>query len=254
MIAAATEEAGERARNRAVFDEARREAGRLVKSDGRRDYASDGVFANFREITLGGIPAGVLYRGSHPAIGGNVRAGYAQMLAEKAGVVTVINLVDTEEQLAEYAGYIPWYQNFITRGNIVSLSMGVDFTAPEFEAQLKTGLLFMIHHRPPYLIHGNEGRDRTGFVAALLEALMNATAEEIIADYMLTYTNYNHLQPEDKRYQLITGIAEEMLIRINNDKSLTHANLQRAAETYLLTRIGLTRSEVDALKGKLSGR
>lgn len=49
--------------------------------------------------------------------------------------------------------------------------MGVDFAAEEFNAKLKTGLVYLIDNEGPYLIHCNEGKDRAGFVAALLEAL-----------------------------------------------------------------------------------
>ena len=71
--------------------------------------------------------------------------------------------------------------------------MGVDFAAEEFNAKLKTGLVYLIDNEGPYLIHCNEGKDRAGFVAALLEALGGAEAEEIVEDYMLSYENYYHV-------------------------------------------------------------
>jgi len=45
----------------------------------------------------------------------------------------------------------------------------------------------------PYLVHCLEGKDRTGFVCIVLEALMSATYQEIVDDYMLTYNNYYHI-------------------------------------------------------------
>ena len=55
----------------------------------------------------------------------------------------------------------------------------------------------------PYLIHCNEGKDRAGFVAALLEALGGAEAEEIVEDYMLSYENYYHVEHHSDRWYSI---------------------------------------------------
>ena len=46
------------------------------------------------------------------------------------------------------------------------------------------GLRFFIANDGPYLIHCNEGQDRTGFSVAILECLMGASEEEVVADYM----------------------------------------------------------------------
>ena len=48
----------------------------------------------------------------------------------------------------------------------------------------------MTEHSGPCLIHCVEGKDRTGFVCALMLALAGASAQEIIDDYMITYYNY----------------------------------------------------------------
>jgi len=49
---------------------------------------------------------------------------------------------------------------------------------------------FIIANDGPYLIHCTEGKDRAGFVSAVLEALMGADLQEIVADYMKSYENY----------------------------------------------------------------
>jgi hypothetical protein len=234
------------------WEAAVRETAALVKSESRQDYASGGAFANFREITLGDIPARLLYRGSHPALPGNSRFPYAQQLAENARVATVINLADTPEQLASNAENIPWYQNFINRNTILSLAMNSDYTAPEFEARLKSALVFMADHNQPYLIHGIEGRERTGFLAAVIEALMGASAEEIKTDYMLSYVNLYKIAPEAEAYRTISYFAEDMLLRITEGKPPASTDLRVEAERYLINRIGLGRDALDSLKGRLS--
>ena len=42
----------------------------------------------------------------------------------------------------------------------------------------------------PVYIHCMEGKDRTGFVCMLIEALAGASYDEMCADYMTTYANY----------------------------------------------------------------
>lgn len=235
------------------FEAGVREAAKLVKSDSRQDYPSGAAFANFREIKMGAIPGRVLYRGSHPAQPGNPRFPYAQQLAENARVATVLNLSDTPKQIALYGEDIPWYQNFINRNTIIPLVMGADYTQREFEIKLKEGLLFMASHNPPYLIHGIEGRERTGFFVALLEALMGASSGEIKADYMLSYVNLYKIFPEEERYAVISYLAEDILQKIRGDKDPAHRDLQKDAERYILENIGLSQGELEALKRKLTG-
>jgi hypothetical protein len=240
-------------RDTARFGAARRELEKFTKSDLRQDYASIAVFANFREITLGGIPSRRLYRGSHPALPGNARFPYAQQLAENARVVTVLNLSDTEEEIALSAESIPWYQNFIDKNNIAALALPDDFTAPGFFAGLKTALAFMAARNPPYLIHDIDGGDRTGFIAALLEALMGASAREIAADYLTSYTNLYNIPADGNSYRIVAYLAEDVLLKICGGKAPERCDLRKEAERLILEEIGLNRNELEQLKRKLSG-
>ena len=47
--------------------------------------------------------------------------------------------------------------------------MGTSFDTEEFRNKLAEGLRFFAAHEGPYAVHCQEGRDRTGVVAALLE-------------------------------------------------------------------------------------
>lgn len=222
----------------------------LEKSEKRSDYASDEIFANFRAVTLGKIAPGRLYRSCHPA-NGEARAPYAALLVEKADIKTVINLADNDEELAKNAATAPYYQKRYTLGQIIALGMGLDFTGPDFTAKLHRGLGFMIAHPGPYLIHCNEGKDRAGMISALLEGLMGARVNEIIADYMTSYANYFQVTQEDPKYDIISQIILNVLKDINYGEPVTDANLQAATERYLVKTVGLTPIEVNALKARL---
>jgi hypothetical protein len=229
------------------------ELGKLQKSERRQDYSGDAVFANFREIRGGTIPAAVLYRSSHPAQA-NARAPYAARLAEQVRIAAVINLADNREELEAKASFIPWYREFITKNTIIALDMGPDYADPGFKAGLRKGLRFMLNHRGPYLIHCNDGNDRTGVTAALLEALAGAAIDEITDDYMLTYINYYHFSKDEERYRIVVAFITDVLTEFNGGKRLDNrGNIKQAAERYLTQEIGLTGSELDALKRILSG-
>jgi len=75
---------------------------KLVRSNKREDYASDEIFANFRNIAIGNIAEGVLYRSSSPIDNQLGRAAYADKLIEEAGIETVVNLSDSIDAMKTY--------------------------------------------------------------------------------------------------------------------------------------------------------
>ena len=197
----------------------------LTRTDERADYASDAVFANFRNVAVGDLGENAFFRSSSPV---NIAAeGFDS----------------------------PYYQSLYEAGKVKALNLGVDFTAADFKSGLAEGLRFFAENEGPYLVHCTEGKDRAGFVSALLECLMGATYDEVVADYMTTYVNYYHLEEGGEQYEAvknsnivsiltnITGAAE--------GTDLTTVDLAAAAEDYMLD-AGLTADEVTALKANLA--
>ena len=225
-----------------------------LRTNNREDYASDEVFANFRPVVMGDIAEGVLYRSSSPVNPELGRNTYADQLAEAAGIKTVLNLADSEEAMKAYEGYADSYYATL---NVVALDMGVDFAAEDFNAKLKTGLEYMIANEGPYLVHCNEGKDRAGFVSALLEALMGGTVDEIKADYMTSYENYYHVEKGSEQYEKIAESNIMNTLRtiagLEEGADLAGVDLAAAAETYLTGTVGLSAEQVDALQAVLSG-
>ena len=219
----------------------------LTRTNERADYASDAVFANFRNVAVGDLGENAFFRSSSPVNNELNRAAYADDLAEANSIQTVMNLADSNELIE---GYIaaegfdsPYYQSLYEAGKVKALNLGVDFTAADFKSGLAEGLRFFAENEGPYLVHCNEGKDRAGFVSALLECLMGATYDEVVADYMTTYVNYYHLEEGSEQYEAvknsnivsiltnITGAAE--------GTDLTTVDLAAAAEDYMLD-AGLT--------------
>jgi len=228
---------------------------RLVRSNKREDYTSDEVFANFRNIALGGIAKGVLYRSSSPIDNQLSRAAFADRLIKEAGVRTVVNLSDSADNMKNYLAakdfVSPYYAALAGSNQVIFLNMNLAFASDEFRANVIKGLVFMAEHNGPYLVHCTEGKDRTGFFAALVEALMGASKDEIVEDYMQSYINYYGVKKGTDQYTLISQDVLGMLKVIAGTNDLDKADLAADAKSYLLQG-GMKAEQIEALKAKLS--
>lgn len=232
----------------------------LKYSNDRADFSDDATFANFRAITAGSIGDGKLYRSASPINNENGRASYANNFIEAAGVATVLNLADSAEDIAEYCAAedfdSEYYRSLYEAGKVIVLDLNLNFFSDEFAASLIDGLRFLAQNDPPYSIHCTEGKDRAGFTAMLLEALMGAELQEIIDDYMLSFYNYYGIDKETEpdRYEtVLNNNLIVMLCRVtgaDSAEALAQVDLESAVTTYLLNN-GMPEHEILALKEKL---
>ena len=220
----------------------------LARTNERTDYAqlSDESFANFRVIDTAGMGENRLYRSSSPINPEIGRSLYADAAAKAAGIKTVVNLADASNT---YEGTEnAYYQSCQT----IYLNLGVDFADPAFKAGLAEGLRFIIAGEAPYLVHCNEGKDRAGFTSALLECLMGASADEVIADYMETYINYYSLEKGTEKYDaVVNSNIVKTLQAAFGVEDIYAADLVMEAEAFIMEELGLVQEEVSALKIKL---
>ena len=220
----------------------------LVGSVERSDYAhlSDEAFANFRVIDTTGMGAGKLYRSSspiNPAIG---RSTYADKAARDAGIRTVINLADPSNV------YETPEDSYYRSCQVTYLNLGMDPVAEDFKAGLAQGMRSIISGEAPYLIHCNEGKDRAGFVSAVLECLMGATADEVVDDYMETFFNYYGVEKGTEKYNaVVNSNIIPTLKTIFGVADIYTADLEAEAEAYFMEDLGLSAKEVAELKVKL---
>ena len=229
----------------------------INRTNNRDDYPglTDEEFANFRRITTTGM-GDHLYRGSspiNPEIGRNT---YADAAIENAGVTVIMNLANSQAEAEAYEGFADTYYS---KQNVIYLNLGVDFAAEDFQAGLANGLRHFAQNEGVYYVHCTEGKDRAGFVSALLECLMGATYDEVVADYLKTYTNYYTVvdgvqQPLSR--ETLDAIASSNIIKTLKTafevEDLTAADLAAEAEEYVKA-IGLTDDEIAALKTNLAG-
>lgn len=214
---------------------------RLVKSDDRETYASDEVFANFREVKMGSIGAGKLYRSSTPVEEGNPRAPYAAALLEKNKITSVINLADSQtkylsrENTPEYCGKL------YDEGKIMFMSMSASYSSDEFPGELHDILLFIAENPGnSFCVHGKEGKIRTGYVCAVLEALCGASMEEIEKDYMITFENYYSLKRNKQQYENLQKTIPYLFQHMNGGSKANPKKIQQITQKFLKTKAGLT--------------
>jgi hypothetical protein len=218
----------------------------------------DNEIANFREICMGKIPGGLLYRRSYPIMNMDPeRDKVYDKLVSEAKIECVINLADNESGLETTADSVFWYRELLKKNSIIGLDIHFLFDFENkneneiFKNKLKQGFLFLIVHNGPYLIHCNAGNDRTGFVAAIIEGLLGAAIDEILYDYLLSYGK--KFADEKTELNINTGkIILQQLNAIINGKINDVGNFQSNIEKYFLEEIGLSEKELELLKVKLT--
>ena len=225
----------------------------MTYSNDRNAYPglTDTEFANARAVKAGNIASGVLYRSSTPFSNEINRANYVSEYLESEKVTTVLNLADTEEKMLTYD--MPTYSRTLwNAGNVILCPLKADPTANDYNEQLIAALKELPSRPAPYVVHCIEGKDRTGYVCALLEGLCGATYEEIVTDYLITYDNYYDVNPQKDRDVCNTLLSLKLnpclmyYAGINDETQLPDVDYAKAFSSYLLSH-GMSRLQINAL-------
>ena len=236
------------------------EARDIHYSDDRSKYPSDVVFANFRNMTVGNLKQGAVYRSASPCDNQHNRATYVNDLIKEAGVGAILNLSDNEEKIEKYIAqedfscmyFLELYQG----GNVVPISLNMNYLSDEFASKIANGFIELSEKEGPYLVHCTEGKDRTGFVCMIIEALAGADYREIVDDYMLTYDNYYKINQEKEpgKYKTIKekNIDAMLSFLVNDGSDITTADLSYYAREYL-KEAGMTDEQIDKFLSRITG-
>lgn len=232
---------------------------KLVRTNERADYDSDQIFANFRNIAAGDLGRNALFRSSSPIDNELGRAAYADDFVEANGIRTVLNLADNDAEIADHIASddfdSPYYASLYQAGKVKAVGLNLDFVSEDFKTGLAEGLRFFTVNEGPYLVHCAEGKDRAGFVSALLACYMGASYDQVVEDYMQTYINYYHLEKGSEKYNAVKNSNIESILRIiagvSDDTDLAGVDLAAAAGCYLKD-IGLSEDECETLRANLA--
>lgn len=239
----------------------RQNAMATVYTDDRDDFESDEIFANFRAMAGGKLSTDTFFRGASPFDNVHHRAATADSLLKKAGVRFILNLANSEETIVsclEEENFSSEYSALLYAGeNVCALGLNMNYRSEEFMTSLAAGLREMMQHEGPYFIHCTEGKDRTGFVCLLLEALADASYEEIEADFMKTYDAYYGITKESDsaKYEALKTLRlHDMLwwlAELPDNTDLSGRHFKEDAENYLRT-AGMTDGEIIKLENFLT--
>ena len=235
------------------------EASDIHYFDERERYDSDAMFANFRSMNLGKLKRDILYRSASPCDNQHNRAPYVDALIKEAGVKTILDLADNEVKIEKYIARddfaSPYFLSLFENDQVIPIALNMNYLSDDFGMKIVQGFNLMAEKEGPYLIHCTEGKDRTGFVAMLIEALAKASYEEIEADYMKTYANYYRIDKSNdkEKYQIILERnLDGMIAFMVNDAGIDFKNcdLSIYAENYL-QRCGMSEEQIQAFKERL---
>ena len=224
----------------------------------RDEYSiSDAAFANARAVSAGKIASGILHRSSSPFCNDIERAYYVSEYLQQEKVRTVLNLADTKEKMSTY-DMPPYSHQLYNEGNVILCPLKADPTADDYNNRLIEALKQLPAHPAPYAVHCMEGKDRTGYVCALLEGLCGATYDEIVADYLVTYANYYLITPVENRDLCNTLVSLRLntclmyYAGVDNEAQLPGVDYAKAFSHYLLSH-GMSQQQIDALVRALTG-
>lgn len=220
----------------------------------RSEYASDEEFVNFRAISGGNLKQDFIFRGASPLDNSRKRAPYADKLLSDHAVAYVVDLADSESDLTKYFSAedfsSAYTKNLYENGKVVLLSMSSSYSSDAYKQSVVKGFEGMLSHNGPYYVHCMEGKDRTGFVCALIEALAGASYDEMRADYMTTYKNYYKITEDGtpEKYDAVVKLYfdsfMECIGNTTDDSSLKTADYVAGAKAYLKSG-GMTDENID---------
>ena len=243
-------------------------------SNNRSDYDSDEMFANFYPIECSGMKPGVLYRSSSPLMESDnpSRYEYADRLARKAGIRTIFTFAHSEEQwkkaLASGRGYGEYCKELYDEGNISFNKSAMDIFLDKEAIKIGEAMRRMLESEPPFLIHCQIGRDRTGIVTMILQTLAGATYEEVESSYMKAFYNWHRIDASHTYYADIrTLLFERLLYVLSKEGDVDIAkmcamtsfsteeifrSLPSAVVSFLHNKCGLSYDEIEQLRKLIS--
>jgi len=211
-------------------------------------------FTNFRAISGGNLKENYIYRGASAIDNTGGRVEEVNKLLEKHEIKTLVDLADTEEKILKYQAKeghsAPYFDKLYASGNVIAAGMSTALGNDDSKKKVVAVCKEMINHDGPFYLFCLEGKNRTGFLAMLLEALSGATYQEMKDDFMQTFTNYYHIEKSSPTFEKIAEIRFDETLKFfaENKKDFDFKN---AAKNYLLSG-GMTEEEINALIAKIS--
>lgn len=171
------------------------------------------------------------------------------------GIATAVNTSDCRLRFRNFKGFRDTHYAALGERNQVALNMGHDYPSQAFLEDMYNGLDFISERPGPYLIHGTQGAERTGYVCMVLEALMGASKEELLDDYLRSYEEYFRMAKGSEGWNAARKQAVDNLLTFTgaaDEDALAGLDLAQATRAYLLERVGLSGEQIELIVAHLS--
>jgi len=227
--------------------------GSLSYSNNLNDYPSEESYANFRVVNVGNLKDNLIYRGASPVDNLCFRATVVDRLIENKGIKTDFNLSDSRNSLTTHMEKSdfnsPYFASLYKNGDVIISGIGINFIDKKTKETLAKGFIAMSEKDGPYYIHCIEGKDRTGLVCLILELLADATYEEALEDFMISYENYYGNDMDSVNYGLIKSLKfDDIILLLTKNGTLS---LKDGAKQYLREG-GMTDEQIEHLISKIT--
>ena len=134
---------------------------------------------------------------------------------------------------------------------ITPYGSGIDMEGEYQEALAKEIKTFANPDNFPIYIHCSLGRDRTGTLCFLIQALLGVEEDDIFRDYELSMMARTGKTPEDRANMAEYMVGTPFTALYNYIKKLEkYRTLQENAETFALS-IGVTAEEIAAIRANM---
>lgn len=245
----------------------------LHYEEAQKNEETNLVYSNFRMINFRQFKKNVIYRSCSPI---NYkfspgRVACADSLCKDKQIKTVINLADTYEDVEKYIKSFgrercPYYSELFYSGGVYCAKMSQSFFNDDSVSVIAVILRIILECQQPYLIHCNEGKDRTGLFFALMECLMHCKNSDIIDDYMQSYVNFYQLKKNCEEYLFLEKILPvrflyvlshmECINTIPLEWESSKADVQQddyydAAYSFLIKKVHIKHDEIAKLQSIL---
>ena len=161
-------------------------------------------FCNFREVTGPGLKEGTIYRSVSPYGAGYESTPMVNGLYEDIGMDYIVDIGDDDkkvERCREAYGDDLYSIQLYDSGNAFA-----EYIFPDINIRpegIKKVMLALTESEGKTVICCHLGKDRTGFVCAMLQALTGSDYEDLKREYMLSYVYLYNVEDGSEEYETL---------------------------------------------------
>lgn len=227
-------------------------------SDERKDYPSDEDFTNFRAMSAGRLRKDFFFRGGSPVDSKFNRAVITDNLLKKNEIGFIINISDDVNRMDSYVNqedFVSEYtMSLYMKGKVYLMGLSAFLKSAEYSIKSVEALRAMMSQKEKTFIHCTLGKDRTGYICMIIEALAGGTYGEMAEDYMMSYKSLYGVDEDSfpAKYNTIKKVMfDGLLLILTGRNDGTEFNDNETFEEYaadFLKQGGMTAFEIEDVK------